>query len=119
MLNQIIQWSIRNRLIVVIAAVVLMAYGGFIALRAPVDVFPDLTAPTVTILTESHGMAPEEVEAVVRLPLQAAMDGTAGGFFVLSNSARGVSIFFVEFYLGAAIFRARPLVTEKTRQVPL
>ena len=59
MLNKIIEWSIKNRLIVVVAAALLLIYGGILALRAPVDVFPDLTAPTVTILTESHGMAPE------------------------------------------------------------
>jgi len=65
MLNKIIQWSIKNRLVVVIAAIGLLLYGGIVAFQAPVDVFPDLTAPTVTILTESHGMAPEEVEALV------------------------------------------------------
>ena len=70
MLNKVIQWSIKNRLIVIVAAVLLLVYGGITALQAPVDVFPDLTAPTVTILTESHGMAPEEVEALVSLPIE-------------------------------------------------
>lgn len=119
MFNNVIQWSLRNRLLVILAAMALLVYGGVVAFRSPVDVFPDLTAPTVTILTESHGLAPEEVESLVTLPIEYAVNGSAGVRRVRSNSALGISIVFVEFDLGTDIYRARQLVNEKLQQVRL
>lgn len=117
MFNWIVTHSLHNRLFVLAFAVIVLLYGGLTAQQMPVDVFPDLNKPTVTIMSEAGGMAPEEVEQLVSFPLETALNGMPGVTRVRSVSGIGLSIVYAEFAWGSDIYRNRQLIAERLAEV--
>ncbi len=123
MLNSIIRFSLNNKYLILLSSLVLVIFGIRTATRMDVDVFPDLTAPTVVIMTDAHGMASEEVERLVTFPIETAVNGATDVRRVRSASSQGFSFVWVEFDWGTDIFKARQIVSEKlisvSSQMPL
>lgn len=119
MIDALIRWSITNRAAVVVISIIVTALGLYTALQMPIDVFPDLTAPTVTVIADAAGMAPTEVESLVTFPIEAALNGASGVRRVRSATAVGTAVVWVEFDWGTGLYEARQIVNEKLSLVDL
>jgi CzcA family heavy metal efflux pump len=117
MIDRIIKWSLRQRLLVVIGAIALLVWGGWQAWTAPLDVFPSMTSPRVTVIVEAHGMAPEQVETEVTIPIETAVNAAPGVRRVRSTTGIGNAVVHAEFDWGTDIYRARQIVSERLQQV--
>jgi CzcA family heavy metal efflux pump len=113
LIDAILAWSLRNRLLVIVGALLVSGWGAWETLHRPVDVFPDLTAPTVTVLADAHDMAPVELETLVTMPIEAALTGMPGVRRVRSATSVGLAVFWVEFDWSTDVYRARQAVSER------